>query len=91
MGTAYAISSRLAGDNVKAIGDKDDQYGGIGRNGTQKTAESTNQPLREVGGKYDITLARVNNIDGTGGGIKNHGDVRNPRVTYAFACAVAMT
>ena len=91
VGTAYAISSRLAGDNVKAIGDKDDQYGGIGRNGTQKTAESTTQPLREVGGKYDITLARVNNIDGTGGGINNHGDVRNPRVTYAFACAVAMT
>ena len=91
VGTAYAISSRLAGDNVKAVGDKDDQYGGIGRNGTQKTAESTNQPLREVGGQYDITLARVNNLDGSGGGIKNHGDVRNPRVTYAFACAVAMT
>ena len=91
VGTAYAISSRLASDNVKAVGDKDDQYGGIGRNGTQKTAESTNQPLREVGGKYDITLARVNNIDGSGGGIKSHGDIRNPRVTYAFACAVAMT
>ncbi|MEO7363389.1 MAG: hypothetical protein ABI120_23855 [Gemmatimonadaceae bacterium] len=91
VGTAYAISSRLAGDNVKAVGDKDDQYGGIGRNGTQRTTESTNQPLREVGEKYDITLARVNNLDGSGGGIKNHGDVRNPRVTYAFACAVAMT
>src|SRR5215472_18020126 len=39
VGYAYAIASRLAGDNVKALGDFNDPYGGIGRNGAQKTPE----------------------------------------------------
>lgn len=91
VGRAYAISSRLAGDNVKAVGDKDDQYGGIGRNGTQRTNESTVQPLGNVGNRYTYTLRTVNNLDGSGGRIKDHGDVTNPEVTYAVACAVAAT
>lgn len=89
VGVAYALSSRLAGDNVKAIGDKDDQYGGIGRNGTQRTDEARTQPLHKVGEPYVFALDVVNNLDGSGGGIKNHGDVTNDRVTYAFAWAVA--
>jgi hypothetical protein len=91
VGIAYAMSSRLSGDNVKAIGDKDDQFGGIGRNGTQRTVESTSMPLAQVGAPYAYTAAVVNNIDGSGGGIKDHSDVTNPRVTYAFAWAVAGT
>lgn len=91
VGIAYAISSRLAGDNVKAVGDKDDEFGGIGRNGTQLTPEATVQTLREVGNKYSFDLKVVNNLDGSGGPIKNHGDVTNSRVTYAFACAVGQT
>jgi len=35
VGLAYPIASRLAGDNAKAIGDKNDQYGGMGANGAQ--------------------------------------------------------
>ncbi|WP_411280930.1 hypothetical protein [Gemmatimonas sp.] len=91
VGTAYAISSRLAGDNVKAVGDKHDQYGGIGRNGTQRTSESTTQLLGSVGTRYSYVPRVVNNLDGSGGRIKDHGDVTNPEVTYAVACAVAET
>lgn len=91
VGIAYSMSSRLAGDNVRAIGDKDDQYGGIGRNGTQRTDEATNQPLHAVGATYSFALDVVNNLDGSGGAIKNHGDVTSPMVTYAFASAVAQT
>ncbi len=91
VGKAYAISSRLAGDNVKAVGDKDDQFGGIGRNGTQRTNESTNQPLGAVGASYTFATAKVNNLDGSGGRIRDHGDVTNAEVTYAVACAVATT
>jgi hypothetical protein len=91
VGIAYSVSSRLAGDNTKAVGDKDDQFGGIGRNGTQRTAESTNQTMRELGDPYAFPIDLVNNIDGSGGAITNHGDVTNPRVTYAVACAVAQT
>ncbi len=91
VGKAYAISSRLGSDNAKAVGDKDDQYGGIGRNGTQRTDEATTQPLGSVGTPYTYALRVVNNLDGSGGRIKDHSDVTNPEVTYAVACAVAAT
>ncbi|WP_310571953.1 hypothetical protein [Gemmatimonas sp.] len=91
VGKAYAISSRLGGDNAKAVGDKDDQYGGIGRNGTQRTDEATTQPLGSVGTPYVYAPRVVNNLDGSGGRIKDHGDVTNAEVTYAVACAVAAT
>ncbi len=91
VGKAYAISSRLAGDNVKAVGDKDDQYGGIGRNSTQRTNESTTQLLGSVGARYRYSPGVVNNLDGSGGRIRDHSDVTNPEVTYAVACAVAET
>ncbi|MBC7563196.1 MAG: hypothetical protein H7305_09800 [Gemmatimonadaceae bacterium] len=91
VGKAYAISSRLAGDNTKAIGDKDDQFGGIGRNGTQKCVESTTQPMSAAGRQYTYAPNVVNNIDGSGGFIKDHGDVTNADVTYAVACAIATT
>ena len=91
VGKAYAISSRLGGDNAKAVGDKDDQYGGIGRNGTQRTDEATTQPLGRAGTPYAFAPRVVNNLDGSGGRIKDHGDVTNAEVTYAVACAVAAT
>jgi hypothetical protein len=39
VGYAYAIASRVAGDNAKAIG-ANDEFGGLGRNGTQNTSEA---------------------------------------------------
>lgn len=91
VGKAYAISSRLGGDNAKAVGDKDDQFGGIGRNGTQRTNEATTQALGSVGTPYQYAPRVVNNLDGSGGRIKDHSDVTNAEVTYAVACAVAAT
>ena len=91
VGTVYAVASRLAGDNVKAIGDANDPFGGIGRNGAQKTTESISGPLHQPGQPYTFTTGVVNNLDGSGGLILNHGDVTNDAVTYAFASSVAVT
>jgi len=91
VGKAYAISSRLAGDNSREIGDADDEFGGIGRNGALKTTEVANSPLRKPGTAYDYVLGVINNLDGSGGLITNHSDVTNPAVTYAFASALART
>lgn len=91
VGKAYAISSRLAGDNTKAIGDANDPYGGIGRNGPQELKEMTSELLHNVGAPYTFVPDRVHSLDGSGGLITNHGDVRNERVTWAFASAVAAT
>ena len=91
VGYAYAITSRLAGDNVKAIGDANDPFGGIGRNGTQKTTEAVKDVLHAPGTPYTFKANVVNNLDGSGGLIKDHGDVTNTTVTYAFASAMSRT
>ena len=91
VGRAYAISSRLARDNSREIGDASDEFGGIGRNGALKTSEVANGKLLKPGGTYDFTSGVITNLDGSGGLITSHGDVRSPAVTYAFASAVAQT
>jgi hypothetical protein len=91
VGYVYAIASRLAGDNVRAIGDANDPFGGIGRNGAQKTKEAVFEQLHEPGDPYKFQTGVVTNLDGSGGLITSHGDVTNDRVTYAFASAVAAT
>ncbi|MBA3884985.1 MAG: hypothetical protein H0X67_04540 [Acidobacteria bacterium] len=91
VGKAYAIMSRLANDNVEAIGDQNDEYGGIGRNGAQNAQGSIIEPLHQAGSAYAFSAGMIINLDGTGGLIVDHGDVRNPNVTYAFASAVDRT
>ena len=91
VGYAYAVMSRLAGDNTRGIGDASDEFGGIGRNGPLKTKEVANAPFKRPGTIYEYKPSVINNLDGSGGFIKDHGDVTNEAVTYAFASAVAQT
>ena len=91
VGTVYAVASRLASDSVQEVGDANDPYGGIGRNGAQKTAESVSGVLHAVGTPYQFELLKVNCLDGSGGLIKDHSDVANAFVTYAFASVVSKT
>jgi hypothetical protein len=91
VGGPYSIMSRLAGDNTREIGDASDEYGGIGRNGALKTTEVATGKLHVPGTAYDYQADVINNLDGSGGLIKDHGDVTNDAITYAFASAVART
>ncbi len=92
VGTVYAVASRLAGDSVQEIGDANDPFGGIGRNGAQKTTEASIETLHTAGSAYQpFASGKVVCLDGSGGLINNHGDVTNLNVTYAFAAAVAQT
>ena len=91
VGNAYAIMSRLAFDNTREIGDASDEFGGIGRNGPLKTDEVANLPFNNPGTAYTYKRDVINNLDGSGGFIKDHADVMNDAVTYAFASAVAQT
>ena len=91
VGNAYAIMSRLARDNTREIGDASDEFGGIGRNGPLRTTEVATTRLRKPGTAYEYAPGVINNLDGSGGLIKDHGDVTNDAVTYAFASAVAHT
>src|SRR5712691_8415749 len=52
VGVAYPLASRLAGQQASALGDANDVYGGIGRNGAQKTPEADSGTLQAVSSKY---------------------------------------
>lgn len=92
VGKVYAIASRLAGDNAKAIGDVNDPYGGIGRNGAQRTEEAVFDRLKEPGTEArQFTIGKVTCLDGSDNLINNHSDITNPAVTFAFASVVQQT
>lgn len=98
VGLAYALASRLAHDNLQAIGDAADAYGAIGHNGAQRTPESVTLPLRRAGEVYQFRPGVVTCLDGSAprtpagpsgaGLIASHGDVANPHVACAVASAI---
>ena len=68
VGKVYAVASRLAGDNVQEVGDASDPYGGIGRNGAQRTAEAVFAPLRQAGSPpYEFQIGKIVNLRWVGG------------------------
>jgi hypothetical protein len=92
VGLTYAVASRLARDNTKAVGDANDQYGGIGRNGAQNCDVGVADTLHQAGTPYtDIPLGKVVSYNGSDGLINNHSDITNPAVTYLFASALTRT
>ena len=90
VGLAYPIASLLAGQVAAGIGDKNDKYGGIGRNGAQKTPRTVDLTLLEATGSYQLTNGMLHNL-ATDRLITSHGDVANKSVAYAVASAIAVT
>lgn len=90
VGIAYPIASLVAGQTAAGLGDKDSKYGGIGRNGAQKTPEAVDSEMVEAGNSYALRPGKLHNLNADAF-IKDHGDVRNPRVAYAVLSAVAAT
>lgn len=90
VGIAYPLASRLGGQHAAALGDENDAYGGIGRNGAVKTPESVkgmllsaNAPYRFIaGGIYSLNADAV---------IGDHSDICGPEVAWALASAIAAT
>ena len=90
MGIAFAIASRIAGQNASAVGDANDTYGGIGRNGAQKTPESIFGQLLDVGGAYTWNDHVLHNLQADAF-IRDHSDVKDKQVAYAILSAIAST
>jgi hypothetical protein len=88
VGLAYPIASRIARQVGVGIGDADDKYGGIGRNGALKTPASLPAgALLAVGEEYAFAAGRVSSLDGDRF-ISGHSDVTGREVAYAVLCAV---
>jgi thioesterase domain-containing protein len=79
VGLAYAIASRVARQDASAIGDAQDPYGGIGRNGAQSTPEAQSMrldaPVHEFSpdGVYNLLADAV---------IKDHSNVCHPATAW---------
>lgn len=93
VGYAYAIASRVSGVNAAALGDQNDPYGGIGRNGAQVTPEADFADLQPAGAAYAFPPAHLHNLNGGGDDkqtslIQGHSDITSEAVAYA--CLSAM-
>lgn len=90
VGLAYPIASLTAGQVAAGIGDRNDKYGGIGRNGAQKTPEAVDAKLLPVGKAYELQAGRIHNLMADPF-VKDHGDVGGEEVAYAVLAAIART
>jgi len=90
VGVAYPLASRIANQIAAALGDENDPYGGLGRNGAQRTTEADGHGVVMGGTKTAYTFApgTVNNLRADSI-IKDHGDVRSEAVAYAVLCCTA--
>jgi hypothetical protein len=88
VGSAYPLASRLAGFAASALGDKNDRYGGIGRNGAQKTPEVITGWLGRAGTRYEFKVGHIHNLNADAV-ILGHNDIQGAEVAYAVLSAVA--
>ena len=87
VGVAYPLASRIAGQNAAALGDQNDPYGGLGRNGAQNTTEADNVATMGLPGtEYSFKPGGVHNIFADV--ITGHSDVTRIEVAYAVLSAV---
>ncbi len=90
VGMAYPIASRLGRQIASALGDANDPYGGLGRNGAQKTPTAVSVTLSSVGTAYQFDPRGVYNLDANAI-IGGHSDLAHNEVAWAILSAVSAT
>jgi len=88
VGMAYPLASRLAQQVASGLGDAHDRYGGIGRNGAQKTPEAVAMTLHAPGDPYALEPGRIYNLSADDV-ILGHSDIDGPEVAYALWSTMA--
>jgi hypothetical protein len=88
VGIAYPLASRFAFQKAAALGDENDPYGGMGRNGAQHTPEAQKGLLLGVTKQYSFVPGRVYNLKADEF-IRDHSDVARHEVAYAVLKAGA--
>lgn len=89
VGYLYPVASLLAGDDAE-LGDANDRFGEIGRNGAQKTPEALDGSLLDVSGAYQFAGGTLFNLEGSPF-IADHGAVTGQQIAHALAHAIAAT
>jgi pimeloyl-ACP methyl ester carboxylesterase len=95
VGIAYPLASRIADDKATALGDANDPYGGMGRNGAQRTGEVAETPRRllDLGefqqSPYQMRPGAIYNLN-SDRVIKDHSDICHHEVACAFLASAAV-
>ena len=87
VGTAYPLASLISGQDTNHTGDRNDPFGGLGRNGAQHTPEATDGTLLSLGGAYDFKSGKVYNLNADRV-IRDHSDICHDEVAYAMFAAL---
>jgi hypothetical protein len=90
VGVAYPLASRINGVKTAALGDENDPYGGMGRNGAQKTPEAVVGELLATGTPYAFTAGKAYNLKADPF-IGDHSDICKPQVAWAMLTSIATT
>jgi hypothetical protein len=94
VGVAYPLASRINQDDRLALGDKNDRFGAIGRNGAQQMEDTEVDALETMlrpatdTQPYKFKQPLIFNLNGDIL-ITNHGDVTNEAIVSAVLSAVA--
>jgi predicted alpha/beta hydrolase family esterase len=97
VGIGYPTASRISGDNASALGDANDEFGGLGRNGAQQMeageiAQNVNE-LLPIGQSYAWQRGKFHNLESSNyivdpEGGDAHGRVFVPQVAWAISRAL---
>ena len=87
VGLAYALASRISGDATAGVGDAEDVFGGMGRNGARHTNESVFGSMLAADGKYSFEPGRIHNLQ-SDAFIADHSDITKPAVANALLSAI---
>lgn len=88
VGVAYPLASLISGTDSAGLGDANDPYGGLGRNGAQHTPEAIAGTLLPVQDKYEFKKGKVYNLRADSV-IGDHGRIVHPEVAHAMVSAIA--
>jgi hypothetical protein len=90
VGAAYPIASRLSRQDASDLGDEDDVFGGIGRNGAlaRFTPEAVAGQLLDDHGVYTFAAGKLYNLQADAW-ITDHSDVTGPQVANALLAAAS--
>jgi predicted alpha/beta hydrolase family esterase len=89
VGIAYPMASRLNGDTTSGLGDKNDKFGGIGRNGAQQmeAGEVVEGKMLAAGGAYQFQPGLLFNLEANDL-IPGHSDITGKEVAHAIRSAM---
>ena len=87
VGVAYPLASRVAGQDASALGDANDRFGGLGRNGAQHTPERVVGTLLPAPSAYSFEAGKVFNLNADEI-IAEHSDICHDEVAWALLAGV---